>query len=97
MALIDFSNKVNTITLGYIFKLGLKICPINFAAQKIDSSTLKMFEIVLASFQIKNKLERARFFQETFLLTNLNIKMVLRMFLLILSNANIKFAKKKLI
>lgn len=25
-ALIDFSNKVNTITLAYALKLGLKIC-----------------------------------------------------------------------
>ena len=53
-------------TLGYILKLGLKVCSINVKVQKIDGFTLKMFEIVLASFQIEDKLGKARFFQKTF-------------------------------
>lgn len=54
-ALIDFDNKIKAISLEYISKLGLKICFIDVRAQKIDNSTLKIFEIVLTSFQIKDK------------------------------------------
>ena len=84
-------------TLGYASKLGLKVCSTNVGAQKINGSTLEMFEMVLASFQIENTIGRARFFQKTFLLADLNIKLVLRMSFFIFSNANIKFAQKKLI
>ena len=91
-ALINFSNKVNTITPGYTLKLGLKVCPTDVGAQKIDGSTLKTFEIVLASFQVEETLGMARFFQETFLLADFSVKLVLKMLFLTLSNANIKFA-----
>ena len=95
-ALIDSGSKVNAMTPGYTSKLGLKVCPTNGGAQKIDDSTLKTFEIVLASFQVENTLGRAQFFQETFLLTDLSIEVVLGMPFLTLTNANIKFAQKKL-
>ena len=61
-ALIDFGSEVNAMTLGYASKLGLKIRSTNVGAQKIDSSTLKTFRMVLVSFQVENTLERARFF-----------------------------------
>ena len=92
--LIDSGSKVNAITLGYALKLGLKICSTNGGAQKIDNSTLKTFEMVVASFQVEDKLGRTRFFQKTFLLADLSVKVVLRMLLLILNNADIQFAKK---
>lgn len=60
--LLDFGNEVNTITLAYISKLNLKLCYTNIGAQKIDCSILKIFEIVLASFWIKNKLKKPYFF-----------------------------------
>lgn len=49
-ALINFCNKVNAMTSGYALKLDLKVYHTNIGAQKIDSSTLKIFEIVLISF-----------------------------------------------
>lgn len=55
-----------------------------------------MFEIVLARFQVKDKFERARFFQETFLLANISMEIVLGMLFLTLSNVNIQFLKKEL-
>ena len=61
-ALINSSSEVNAITPAYAAKLGLKIRKTDIRAQKIDSSTLDTFEMILASFQIKNKLDRARFF-----------------------------------
>lgn len=49
-ALIDLDSKINAIILTYIAKLGLKIRRIDIKAQKINSSILKMFRIVLISF-----------------------------------------------
>ena len=74
-------------TLGYVLMLCLKICATNIKVQKIDSFILKTFEIVLASFEIKDKLEKARFL---FLLADFNIKIVLKMLFFIFSNTIIK-------
>ena len=49
-ALIDYRTEVNVMAMAYASKLGLKVYPTNVGAQKIDGSTLKIFEIVLASF-----------------------------------------------
>ena len=95
-ALLDSGSKVNAMTPGYALKLGLKVRPTNVGTQKIDGSILETFEIVLASFQVEDVLEKARFFQEAFLLADLNIEVVLRMPFLTLSNINIQFAQKKL-
>ena len=83
-------------TPGYVSKLDLKVRPTNVGVQKIDGSTVKTFEMVLASFQLEDKLGLTRYFQETFLLADINRKVVLGMPFLILSNANIQFAKKEL-
>ena len=48
-----------------------------------------MFEMVLASFQVENKLKKARFFQKTFLLADINVEMILGMPFLTISNADI--------
>ena len=53
-----------------------------------------MFRIVLADFQLEDKFKRARFFQKTFLLANINTEIVLGMLFLTLSNADIQFVKK---
>lgn len=52
--------------------------------------------MVLTNFQIEDKLEKARLFQKMFLLADLSVELVLGMLLLTFSNADIKFAKKKL-
>ena len=73
-------------TSGYTSKLGLKVYPIDIKAQKINSSILKTFLIVLAYFKVEDKFGKAQFFQKSFSLANLSIKMVLEMFFLICSN-----------
>ena len=88
-ALLDSGSEINAMTLGYASKLGLKVRPTNVGAQKIDGSTLETFGMVLASFQVEDKLGRPQFFQETFLLADLSMKVVLGMPFLTLSNANI--------
>lgn len=49
-ALIDSRSKINAITSEYTSKLSFKVRFTNVKAQKIDSSSLKTFKIVLASF-----------------------------------------------
>lgn len=58
----NLRSNINAMILAYTLKLDLGIYYINIEAQKIDHFTLKIFKIVLASFQVENKLERARFF-----------------------------------
>lgn len=94
-ALINSGSKINAMIPAYSSKLGVRIRWTNVGAQKINDSTFKTFRMVLASFQVETKLEKARFFQQTFLLANSNIKMVLGMPLLTLSNANILFLEQE--
>lgn len=47
--------------------------------------------MVLASFQIENRLKKAQFFEKTFLLADFNLKIVLKISYLIFSNTNILF------
>lgn len=50
LPLLDFGNGVNAITPAYTASLGLKICPTNVNAQKIDGSIFAIFGMVLANF-----------------------------------------------
>ena len=83
-------------TPTYATKLGLKIRKIDIKAQKIDGSILETFGMVLADFQMEDKLGRAQFFQETFLLANISIEVIPDMLFLTLSNADIQFIEKEL-
>ena len=76
-------------TPGYTSKLGLKVRPTNVKAKKIDGSTLKTFGMVLANFQVEDKLGRPWFFKKMFLLADLSMKVVLGMPFPTLSNVNI--------
>lgn len=87
LILIDSGREVNVMTPTYVSKLGLKVRPTNVGVQKFDGSTLKIFGMVLASFQVENKLKKTRFFQETFLVANTSVEVILRMLLLAFSNS----------
>ena len=52
--------------------------------------------MVIAAFQVFDKLGRFWFFQKTFLLANISIKVVLDMLFLIFNNTDIQFAEKEL-
>lgn len=71
-ALIDSGSEVNAITPTYASKLGLRVCHTDVGAHKIDGSTFETFGMVLANFQVEDKLGRARFFQEMFLLADIS-------------------------
>lgn len=52
--------------------------------------------MVGANFQIDDKLKKARFFQNIFLVANISIEVILKMVFLFFSNAYMQFVKKKL-
>ena len=76
--------------------LGLKVRVTDVGVQKIDGSSLATYGMVIAAFQIVDKLGRSRFFQETFLLADISMEVVLGMPFLSFSNADVQFAEKEL-
>ena len=88
-ALIDSCSEVNAMSPAYALKLGLKVHHTNIRAQKIDGSTLETFGMVLASFQVEDKLGRIWFFQETFVLVDISAEVVLGMLFLTFSNVDV--------
>lgn len=69
-------------TQVYIEKLELISQSINIGTQKIDGLFLEIYEIVIAEFMIYDKLGRAQFFEEIFLLTDISMKIVSEMLFL---------------
>ena len=76
-ALINSDSEVNAMTPAYASRLSLWVYHTNIGAQKIDGFTLETFGMVLVSFQVEDKLGKAQFFQETFLLADINVEIVL--------------------
>ncbi len=91
--LIDPGSEVNAMTLTYATKLGLTAQKISIGAQKIDGLPLETYGIVSASFLLLDSLEKVQLFEETFLLTDTNMEVVLGMPFLFFSNADVEFAE----
>ena len=96
LALFKFGSEVNAIISAYTAHLGLKVQKTNIGAWKIDGFSLAIYSIVIAAFHDLDKLGRSLFFQETFLLANISMGVVIGMLFLIISNANVWFVKKEL-
>ena len=64
--------------------------------KKIAGSSPATYGMVIAAFQVVDKLGHSWLFQETFLLANISMDVVLGMLFLILSNADIQFVEKEL-
>ena len=61
-ALNNSGSKINAMTPAYAKKLGLRTRKTDIGAQKIYGSLLKTYGMVIAAFQVKDKLGRARVF-----------------------------------
>ena len=83
-------------TLAYTKRIGFWTWKTDVRAQKLDEWLLETFKMIIAGFQIIDKLGRVWFFQEIFLLTNTNIEKILGMPFLILNNTNVQFNKREL-
>ena len=77
--LINSGSEINTITPAYAINLGFKVWRTNVGAQKIDNSLLATYRMVIAAFQVLDKLERAHFFQKSFLLADTSMEVILGM------------------
>ena len=94
--MINSGSEVNAIHPTFAKQLGLSIRPIDVGAQKIDGTTLDTYGMVVAAFSVKNKVNRVKFFEKTFLMTNVNPKLVFRMLFLTLSVADVDFSGREL-
>ena len=95
LVLFDSGNKVNAIHLTFAKELDLFIRPIDVGVQKIDSTTLDIYGMVVVAFSVKNKANQVRFLEETFLVANVSPEIVLEMLFLILSGGNVDFSEYK--
>ena len=88
-ALIDSGSKINAMTPLFAAELDLSIRDTSIVIQKIDGSALKTYIMTIARFLLYDILGKIWFFEETFLLADTSIDMVLEMFFISLSNANV--------
>ena len=70
-------------------KLDLQIYETKVNTQKIDDSKLDTFDIVVVSFLVKNKKRKFCFFEEIFLLADINIDIALDILFFTLKNIEI--------
>ena len=83
-------------TPAYVKQPSLQVRKTDVKTQKIDGLLLRTFEMVIAGFQEEDKLSKAWFFQESFLLAETSMEVVLRMLFFTFSNVDTQFAKKEL-
>ena len=83
-------------TPAYAAKLGLASKKTDISTQKINDSPLVTYGMVLAGFSVQNKLEKVWFFEETFLLADTSMEVILGMPFFTLLNANVQFVEKEL-
>ncbi len=77
-------------------QLGFKICKINVGAQKIDGTTLETYRMVVSTFSVSDKDDREMFFEESFLLADVRLDIILGMLFLTISNADVDFQARDL-
>ena len=95
-ALLDSGSEVNTIHPTYTQELGLSMKTTDVGAQKIVSTMLDIFKMVIAVFSVMDKANRVRFFEETFLVANISPKVVFGIPFLTMKGAHIDFLGRKL-
>ena len=88
---LDSGSEINAVHLVFAKKLGFTIRPTDVGAQKIDGITLETHRMVVAAFLVKDKANRVRFFEETFLVVNISLEVVFGILFFILSGADIDF------
>ncbi len=80
----------------FAYQLSLKIRKTNIRDQKIDGTTLKTYRMIVSIFSVWDKDDRERFFEESFLLADVKLDLVLRILFLTMSNTNVDFQARDL-
>ena len=96
LAFLDSGSEVNAMHLAFAERLGLMVRITNVGAQKIDSTTLETYGMVVAVFWVTDQADRVRFFEKSFLVANVSPDVVLKMPHLTLSGADVNFSKREL-
>ena len=91
LTLLNLGSEVNAIHPTFTQKLKLPIRTTDIGAQKIDNTMLDNFGMVVATFLVMDKANQVRFFEETFLVANVSLEVVLGMPFLTLSGADVDF------
>ena len=91
--LFDSDSKINTIYLIIAKELDIPIRSIDVRVWIINGTMLNTYGMVVVAFSVIDKANQIRFFEKTFLMTNISLKVVFKMLFLIISNANIDFLR----
>ena len=96
MLLFNLGHELNGIYFIFTKKLELPIQSMDVELQKINNTILDIDGIIVTAFLISEKENRVRFFEKTFLLTNVSPKIVFGILSLTLSSVDINFLGWKL-
>lgn len=80
----------------FAHQLDLKVWKTNIEAQKVDSTTLETYKIVVSTFSVLDKDGRKRLFENRFLLADVKPDIVLAILFLAMSNTDIDFQDQNL-
>ncbi len=94
--LLDSGSEVNAMSQAFAQQLGLKIRKTKVGAQKIQSTTLEIYGMVVFTFSVLDKDGKKRFFEESFLLADFKPDIVLGMPFLTMSNIDVNFQARDL-
>ncbi len=95
-ALLDLKSEVNAMSQAFTYQLSLKICLTYIEIQKINGTTLKIYGMVVSHSSMLDQDGRQKFFEESFLLADVNPDIVLGMPFLTMSNADVDFQARDL-
>ena len=96
LALLDLCSEVNAIYPTLAQELGLPIRPMDVRVQKIDGTMLDTYGIVVTTFSVTDKANQVKFFEETFLVANVSLEIVLKMPFFTLNGADVDFLGREL-
>ena len=96
LTFLDLGSVVNAVHLAFAKELGLSIRPTDIRVQKIDTTTLETYRIVVASLLVEDKANWVRFFEESFLVANISPELILGMSFFTLSDADVNFTGREL-
>lgn len=95
-ALLYLKSVINILSQVFAFQFGLKIRKTTNKTQKIDSTTLKTYGIRVSIFLILDKDGRQKFFEKNFLLVDIKLDVIIRIFFPFMRNADIDFQARDL-
>ena len=96
MTLLNLSSEINTIHQTFTKELDFPIRQTDVTAQKIDDIILNIYEIVVEAFLLTKKANWIRFFEETFSVANISLKIVFKILFFVLNNTDIDFLGQEL-